>query len=94
MDTMYREMKDLGFNVIAVDVRDDRSGTQAFYEEFGFEIPNVFDTRNVSVSRYRVAGTPTTFLVDEAGRIVWRRYGYLPGEEIRLRERIESILGG
>ncbi len=91
---MYREMKALGFNVIAVDVRDDRSGTRAFYEEFGFEIPNVFDTRNVSVSQYRVAATPTIFLVDEARRVVWRRYGYLAGEEIPLRERIESILGG
>jgi thioredoxin-related protein len=83
----------VGFAVIAIDVRDDRPNTRAFYEENGFEIPNVFDTRNVSVSSYRVAGTPTTFLVDSDGRIVWRRYGYLPGEEVRLRQKVEDLLG-
>jgi thioredoxin-related protein len=83
----------VGFAVIAIDVRDDRPNTRTFYEEGGFEIPNVFDTRNVSVSSYRVAGTPTTFLVDSGGRIVWRRYGYLPGEEVRLRQKVEDLLG-
>lgn len=85
-------MKDDGFSVIAVDVRDDRSGTDAFYKEFGFEIPNVFDTKNVAVARYGVSATPTTYLVDEEGLILWRRYGYLPGEEIRLREQVELLL--
>jgi thioredoxin-related protein len=85
-------MKDEGFSVVAVDVRDDRSGTDAFYQEYGFEIPNVFDTRDVAVGRYGVTATPTTYLVNEEGRIVWRRYGYLPGEEIRLREQVGTLL--
>ena len=78
--------------MLAVDVRNDRSGTEEFYREFGFEIPNVFDPRNVAVAQYGVAATPTTFLVDDTGRIVWRRYGYLPGEEVRLRRQIETLL--
>jgi thioredoxin-related protein len=73
-------------------VRNDRSGTEAFYEEFGFAVPNVFDTRRVAVSQYGVAATPTTYLVDDAGRIVYRRYGYLPGEEVRLRRQVETLL--
>ena len=85
-------MKDEGFAVVAVDVRDDRSGTDAFYQEYGFEIPNVFDTQDVAVGRYGVTATPTTYLVNEEGRIVWRRYGYLPGEEIRLREQVGALL--
>jgi hypothetical protein len=85
-------MKDVGLAVIAVDVRNDRSGTAAFYDEFGYEVPNVFDTQNVGVARYGVSATPTTYVVDDAGRIVWRRYGYLPGEEVRLREFLEREL--
>ncbi len=85
-------MKDEGFSVVAVDVRDDRSGTDAFYQEYGFEIPNVFDTEDVAVAQYGVTATPTTYLVNEEGRIVWRRYGYLPGEEIRLREQVAALL--
>jgi len=85
-------MKDEGFSVVAVDVRDDRSGTDAFYQEYGFETPNVFDTEDVAVAQYGVTATPTTYLVNEEGRIVWRRYGYLPGEEIRLREQVGALL--
>ena len=78
--------------MLAVDVRNDRSGTAAFYDEFGFEVPNVFDTNRVAATRYGVTATPTTYVVDDAGRIVWRRYGYLPGEEVRLREFVEREL--
>jgi len=85
-------LKDEGFAVVAVDVRDDRAGTDAFYKEYGFEIPNVFDTQDVAVARYGVTATPTTYLVDEEGRIVWRHYGFLPGEEIRLREQVGVLL--
>lgn len=78
--------------VLGVDVRNDRAGTAAFYGEFGYQIPTVFDTENVGVRQYGVSATPTTYVVDDAGRIVWRRYGYLPGEEVRLREFIEREL--
>ena len=90
---MYRELRDDGLSVVAVDVRDDREGTRSFYELSGFEIPNAFDTQGVAISQYGVAATPTTFLVDDEGRIVWRRYGYLPGEEEMLRARILRLLG-
>ncbi len=78
--------------MLAIDVRNDRSGTAAFYGEFGFDVPNVFDTQSVAVSRYRVSATPTTYLVDDEGRIIWRRYGYLPGEEVALRRFVEREL--
>lgn len=89
---MHRDLGAEGFSVLAVDVRNDRSGTEAFYEQNGFVIPNAFDTEGVAVTQYGVAATPTTYLVDEDGRIVYRRYGYLPGEEVRLRDQIKELL--
>ncbi len=77
-----------------MDVRNDRSGTAAFYNQYAFEVPNVFDTQRVAIGDYGVSATPTTYLVNEEGRILWRRYGYLPGEEVRLRRFIESELAG
>jgi len=78
--------------VLAVDVSNDRPRTGLFYEQYGFAIPNAFDTARVAVSQYGVAATPTTYLVDEGGRILYRRYGYLPGEEVRLRQQVEALL--
>jgi len=89
---LHRELADRGFSVLAVDVSNDRPRTKLFYDQFGFAIPTVFDTQRVAASQYKVSATPTTYLVDQEGRIVYRRYGYLPGEEIRLREQVEALL--
>ncbi len=44
------------------------------------------------MSRYGVSATPTLYLVDEDGYILFRRYGYLPGEEARLQAKIDGLL--
>ena len=79
--------------MIAIDVSNDVTRSRKFYEEYGFTIPAAFDPGGeVAVSRYGVIATPTNYLVDGAGRIVWRHYGFRPGDEVELRARIEKLL--
>ena len=79
--------------MIAVDVSNDREGTREFYEQNGFTIPAVFDVgQEVAGGRYGVSGTPTNYLLDDRGRIVWRQYGFRRGDEHGLRAEIEAAL--
>lgn len=76
-----------------MDVSNDEPRTREFYEEFGFTIPVAFDAgQSVAGRRFGVIGTPTNYLLDDAGRIVWRHYGYRPGDEVEVRERVEALL--
>ena len=78
--------------MVAVDTSNNRAGTEEFYELGGFEIPAAFDADSVAVSRYRIAGTPTHYILDEGGTIIWRHFGYLPGQEVALRSRLRAWL--
>ncbi len=78
---------------MAVDVSNDEPRTRTFYEQFGFTIPVAFDEgQEVAARRYGVIGTPTNYLLDASGRVVWRHYGYRPGDEIEVRARVEELL--
>ena len=73
---------------------NDVERSRRFYQDNGFTIPAAFDPdQEVSASTYGVIATPTNYLLDGEGRIVWRHYGYRPGDEEVLRSRIERLLG-
>jgi thioredoxin-related protein len=41
---------------------------------------------------YRVGGIPTTVILDQNGRVMFRHVGFSPGDEERLAGEIESLL--
>jgi len=77
--------------MVAVEVSNDHEGTEEFYAQNSFDVPTAFDTAGVA-RQYGIMGTPTAYLLDEDGRIVWRKYGYVTGEEAELEARIADLL--
>jgi len=77
--------------MVAVEVSNDQEGTEEFYSQNNFDVPTAFDTAGVA-RQYGIMGTPTAYLLDKDGRIVWRKYGYVMGEEAELEERIADLL--
>ena len=77
--------------MVAVEVSNDHEGTEEFYAQNSFTVPTAFDTAGVA-RQYGIMGTPTAYLLDKDGRIVWRKYGYVMGEEAELEERIADLL--
>lgn len=76
-----------------MDVSNDPERSTQFYEENGFTIPAGLDAgQQVSGAAYGVIATPTNYLVDGDGRIVWRHYGYRRGDEQEIRSRVRSLL--
>lgn len=79
--------------MIAVDVSNDIARSTQFYDQFGFTIPAAMDAgQRVSGGIYGVIGTPTNYLIDGTGRIVWRHYGYRRGDDVEIRARVAELL--
>lgn len=79
--------------MIAVDVSNDVPGARQFYADNGFTIPVAFDVgQEVALQGYGVIGTPTNYLLDHRGRIVWRHYGFEPGDEVEVEEEVLAAL--
>ena len=71
---------------------NDVERSREFYEQFGYTIPAAFDVGQRVAADFGVIGTPTNYLLDAEGRIVWRHYGFRRGDEAEVRERVEELL--
>jgi thiol-disulfide isomerase/thioredoxin len=61
--------------VLGIDFQDSVSGARAFYAEYGWRHPSIFDPDGDLVARLGLQGLPTTFFLDERHRIVTRIVG-------------------
>ena len=72
MERLAQRFKGQPFVVLAVDVGEDIDTIEAFTSQLDTTLtfPILLDTRSHAMRAWRVAGLPTTFLIDKQGRIV------------------------
>lgn len=76
-ESAYREYRDRGFAVLAVDVEERAEEVEPFMRELGLTFPALLDLDG-SVSRaYRARALPSSFLVDRDGVVRYVRVGAL-----------------
>jgi thiol-disulfide isomerase/thioredoxin len=92
MERLSQALKGEAFSVLAVDVGEDADTIEAFAGQFDSAptFPILLDTRSRVMQAWKVAGLPTTFLVDKQGRIVASAIG---GREFDHPEMVEMIRG-
>ena len=90
---MNDEFADEGLHILAVDISNDVVRTRAFYEEFGFTLPAGFDVQGTVSRQFGIEATPTNYLIDANGQVVWRGVGFRPGDQAKIREEIVAVLG-
>ena len=74
---------------IGVDVSDGAARARAFIRRHGWAFPNLRDAGGATGDRYRLAGLPTTFVLDGRGRIVTELIG--PQTIPRLLSALQSL---
>jgi peroxiredoxin/Cu/Ag efflux protein CusF len=76
VDALYRRYKDRGLEVLAVNLdAATTSKVQAFVGELGVTFRVGLDPSSSIARTYRVAGLPTTYLIDRAGNVVVQEIG-------------------
>ncbi len=92
MERLSQALKGDAFSVLAVDVGEDVDTIEAFTGQLDTmpTFPIVLDTRSRVMQAWKVAGLPTTYLVDRQGRIVASAIG---GREFDHPEMVALIRG-
>lgn len=92
MERLSQALKGETFSVLAVDVGEDADTIEAFASQLDIAptFPILLDTRSQVMQGWKVAGLPTTFLVDKQGRIVASAIG---GREFDHPGMVETIRG-
>ena len=91
LQSTWEAYRDRGVRFLGVDYRDDQAAARAYEREFGITYPSVYDPGGSLAFDYRLAGLPTTFIIDGAGRIVYQFVGYT--DATILRDALEDVLG-
>ncbi len=95
IQAIYDEYKDKGLQVMAISQDSPRSVSKvkSFVSGRRFTFTVLLDTNTEVFRKFRLYGLPHTFILNDKGEIVLRRFGYKPGDEKDVRTKIEEMLG-
>ena len=93
IDALYRRYKNRGLEVVAVNIDAATTSTvQAFVGKLGVTFRVGLDPSSSTARTYRVAGLPTTYLIDRAGNVVVQEVGARDWLDAVSRSAIEGLL--
>jgi len=92
IDTLYEELKDEDFTVVAVDIREPKRKVLSFMKKNGLSFPVYLDESGEVSAQYGITGIPTTFIVDPGGKIVGRAIGPRPWSSKDAVEFMRSLM--
>jgi len=93
LQKLYAELKDKGFDIIAVNAGDPADRITKYFTDSGFGFRSVMggppgSTGYKTMEQYGVQAYPTNYLVDGDGKIVWRSVGF---DEAGLIEALKKM---
>lgn len=93
LERIYRQYKDQGFEILAVNAtkQDSQASALALSQDLGLTFPVLFDTDGSISSRYELRALPTSFFVGSDGKIQEVVVGG-PMSEALLLVRVENLL--
>lgn len=75
MQRAWEQIQPEGMIMLGVDVGEDEDTIFAFTANYPVEFPLLMDQDSAAVAQWPVRGLPTTFVIDPAGRVVYRAVG-------------------
>jgi len=92
MDRLYRNFKDKGLVVLAVDVQEPARSVRPFVKELKLSFPALLDEDGSVAYMYAVRPVPATYLLSREGRIVWRAFGAREWDNADSRQYFSQLL--
>lgn len=94
LQEIYSEYSDEGFTILGFNQDSPRSAAKvkSFVSSQGIDYPVILDGDTEIFRKFNGQAMPYSILIDKNGKIVYKHTGYLPGDEVRLREEIKKAL--
>ena len=96
LQELYDDLKDDGFEVLAISIDEarDASKVKPLIRKGKFTFTVLLDKKTQVIPMYNPDQTlPYNALVDQEGKLVWTKFGYAPGEEKMIEEKVMELLG-
>lgn len=83
LEEAYKASRDKGFNVIGINVYQDKEEVERFVHELGLTFPILLDREGDVAEAYNVFGIPVSYLIDSSGIVKEKYLGGLSQEELK-----------
>ena len=93
MERLYREFRDKGLEVVAVNFMETPEQVKAFAEEQKLSYPMLLDRRAEIAERYGVMRLPVTVLIGRKGEVIAKAIGFKDWYKDDIRELVAALLG-
>lgn len=92
LDKLQAQYGAAGFQLLAVNVDDNRGNADAMLKKLGVKLSTLYDTEKRVAKLYDVDTMPATLVLDTDGRVRYVHRGYRPGYEQKYDEQIRELL--
>jgi len=92
LEALYNEYGDQGIEIVIIDASNRKELTQQIITEDSLSLTILLDDQDVSGEAYGVFATPTTFVIDPMGRMIFKHIGFAEGMENMLEREISLLL--
>lgn len=85
-----------GLAVLVISIDDPKSAAKVkpLIREHKYTFPVLLDTQTRAISLYNPKKiVPFSVIIDRTGNIHQQKFGFQPGDEVKLAETLESLLG-
>ncbi|OYY80769.1 MAG: thioredoxin [Hydrogenophilales bacterium 16-62-9] len=90
LERLTQQLKGEAFSALAVNVGENVDSISLFTSQLDTDLsfPLLLDSRSLTLQAWKVAGLPTTYLIDKKGRVVARAIG---GREFDHPDMVQAI---
>lgn len=92
LNSLREKYKAKGFEVIAINLDENKADAVAFLKKYPVKYPVVMDKKAKTPELYKVNGMPTAFIVGKDGKLKYKHQGFKKGQTDALEKRILHYL--
>ena len=93
MERLYREFKERGFVILAVNFQEGPGPVRAFVQELRLTFPVILDPTGGTAMPYLGRGLPASYVIDRNQILVGRAIGAREWDSKEARAYIEALVG-
>ncbi len=91
MQRAWEQLREEGILMLAIDVGEDEDAIFEFTASYPVEFPILLDTESSVSESWEVKGLPTTFVIDQWGRKVYRAVGGREWDAPELLKKVREL---
>ncbi|MFH1576977.1 MAG: TlpA disulfide reductase family protein [Candidatus Margulisiibacteriota bacterium] len=88
MQELYKSWDDSEFEMLAINIGEDKKTVENFAENGGYTFPILLDRDKKIAEKYMIRGIPTTYIINKEGKIVAK----VVGSRHWTLEEIQSLI--